>query len=85
MDRNEMVKRGVELYNEENFDEALDIFKRVWVEFSDELHFWDGYRLLRSLRSVNQTDENLENEVMERFGDEDQVKNTYSWLLYDRG
>ncbi len=83
MNKRDVSQEGKRLLDSEP-GKAMELFTRIWQEYNESVNSWDAFYLLKSYRKAKSGNEEIEAEILERFGDDQQVKNIYMWLLFDR-
>jgi tetratricopeptide (TPR) repeat protein len=84
MSKQDLINLAKQKFNAKQFQESLDLYYQAYTEFPDDWNSWDAYFLIKCLRENAQLPDgtNIEHIVSVHLS-ETQVKNLYTWYLYD--
>ncbi|MBZ4644453.1 MAG: hypothetical protein JG767_2062 [Deferribacteraceae bacterium] len=79
----EIRKKASTLRQNQNFAEALPLFKKLWEK--DDNKKWDGWGYALCLRKLGKSEESIQicEEVLKDNNNFDYIKNVYVWSIFD--
>ncbi len=86
MDNVETLKQAAgNLRKQNKFDEAVQIYEKLWMEYRDFCNEWDGWGYAFSLRKSGKPELAVEisRQVYEKWRDFEPNKGVLAWCLYD--
>lgn len=69
MNKRDVSQEGKRLLDSEP-GKAMELFTRIWQEYNESVNSWDAFYLLKSYRKAKSGNEEIEAEILERFGDD---------------
>ena len=85
VDIQELKQKASDLRKDDQYEEALPLYKTLWEDHRDQCNEWDGWGFAQSLRKLGRSAEALDvcREVYKIRKDFSHNINLYAWCIYD--